>query len=172
MKQLPEKVHELDVHLTEMMKAVNTSLAKKENDDDSKASPVPEEKKGGGGGAAFTKIAGANLGKIMYHKMMTTEPDQTARNVRVETKMNAVQLSKHEQRRLLDPDFESSNPPPSAQHFMAGKLNNTEDDEEAAHKGVVDRDTVKKLAKLVLMKDAAEKKRKKLMERLEREDDE
>ena len=111
-KQLPEKVHELDVNLTEMMKAVNTSLAKKENDDDSKASPVPEEKKGGGGGAAFTKIAGANLGKIMYHKMMTTEPDQSPRNVRVHTKLNMVQLGKAAQITLLDPDYMDKHPPP------------------------------------------------------------
>jgi hypothetical protein len=177
-KQLPDKIHELDIHLTEMMKTVSANLAKKENDDAS--SPVPagdtSEGKGPSGDGTFAKLAGANLGKIMYHKMMTTEPDQTPRNVRVATKMNAMQLGKHEQRRLLDPNFETSNPPPSAAHMVhSSALNNTEGDEDQPHKGVVDRDTVKKLSKLVVSKVAAEKKRlameqRKLMEKLEAED--
>lgn len=161
-----------------MMKAVSANLAKEESDEGASPSVDVEKTTGGGGGdgGSFAKIAGANLGKIMYHKMMTTEPDQTPRNVRVATKLNTEQLNKHEQRRLLDPNFETNNPPPSAVHMATtSKINNTEDDEEGGHKGVVDRDTVKKLAKLVLGKDAAEKKKialaaKRLQEKFEQED--
>ena len=157
-KDLPEKIHELDINLTEMMKAVSANLAKK--GEEGQEDDADQQNNNKQGGATFTKLAGSNLGKIMYHKMMTTDPDQSPRNVRVETKMNAVQLGKHAQRTLLDPNFELTNPPPSAQHMPFQRLigSSFEESEEETSQ-VIDRTTVKKLANLVVTKDMSEKKR-------------
>ncbi|GMH94753.1 hypothetical protein TrVE_jg11067 [Triparma verrucosa] len=155
-KNLGESIHLLDADLTEMMKAVAANLTMKDDDDITVESP----QKGNDGNQSFSKMAGNNLGKIMYHKMMTTEPDQSPRNVRVHTKLNMVQLGKHAQITLLDPSFMNDNPPPSAQHFMPNSrlLHDVHDDEQAT---VVDRDTVKKLAKLVVTQDETEKRKAK-----------
>jgi len=93
------------------------------------------------------------LGKIMYQKIMNTDPDQTPRNVRVITKMNAVQLGKFAQRTLLDPNFEKNNPPPSASegHRKHQRHLDVFDDEEEAVEEPVGRGTVKKLSRLILV---------------------
>jgi len=159
-----------------MMKAVSANLAKKESDEGASPSVDVEKTTGGGGGdgGSFAKIAGANLGKIMYHKMMTTDPDQTPRNVRVVTKMNAVQLGKFAQRTLLDPQFEKINPPPSAQHDRMRQkhqqhLNEFDSDsDEEMMDEVVERETVKKLSKLILV-DENRNKRRELAEKIKAE---
>ena len=106
----------------------------------------------------------------MYHKMMTTEPDQTYRNVRVETRLNWNQLGKHAQRTLLDPSFETQHPPPSAQNYQQpARLFSSEEGEEG-YVPVVDRNTVKKLANLVVtQEDLAAQKLKKKKRREEEE---
>ncbi|GMI11909.1 hypothetical protein TrRE_jg1473, partial [Triparma retinervis] len=154
-KDLPEKMHELDLSLTEMMKIVSANLAKKGEEggaEDDGGSPEGAK----GGANTFSKLAGPNLGRIMYHKLMTTDPDQSPRNVRVTTKMNMVQLSKQAQRSLLDPEFEALNPPPSAARMFSGPGHSAaygrqggmgEEEEDAGV--VVDRTTVKKLANMV-----------------------
>jgi len=207
-KELPDKIHDLDLELTEMMKTVSANLQKKGEDgvgEDDGGSP--EGAKGGANTfskvrrsdgselpnvAAYTisnpfysslrsspnpfrdslrssQLAGPNLGKIMYHKLMTTDPDQSPRNVRVSTKMNMVQLSKQAQRSLLDPDFEQMNPPPSAQHMFTGPGHGASGyygrGHNAAEEGqdmgvVVDRTTVKKLANMVVTKDLNERLKK------------
>jgi len=163
--EMPDKIHELDNKITEMMKVVSANLAKKEEAAESVNSPTNENKESGvsGEGQSFNKIAGANIGKIMYHKMMTTDPDQTPRNVRVVTKMNAVQLGKFAQRTLLDPQFEKLNPPPSAQQERAKPktqmLLDDEESEEEMMEEVVERETVKKLSKMILIDDSRSKRK-------------
>ena len=99
----------------------------------------------------------------MYHKMMTTEPDQSYRNVRVQTRLNINQLGKHAQRTLLDPSFEVANPPPSAQNYQAPSRLFSGEEGEEGYVSVVDRNTVKKLANLVVTQEdlAAQKLMKK-----------
>ncbi|GMH88058.1 hypothetical protein TL16_g11046 [Triparma laevis f. inornata] len=164
-KNLSESIHLLDVDLTEMMKAVSANLAKKD-DEEIGDSPTRDR---GDGNQSFSKIAGNNLGKIMYHKMMTTEPDQSPRNVRVHTKLNMVQLGKAAQITLLDPDYMDKHPPPSAAHNVRNSRL-LEDAVEEGQATFVDRDTVKKLAKLVVTQDTTEK-RKKQRKRTENEEE-
>ena len=83
--------------------------------------------------------------------------------------MNAIQLGKFAQRTLLDPQFEKVNPPPSAQHDRVrtkNQIHDESDSEEEMMDEVVERETVKKLSKLILVdenrnkrKEAAEKAR-------------
>jgi hypothetical protein len=161
-------MHELDLELTEMMKTVSANLAKKgeEGGGAEEDGGSPEGTKGGAN--TFSKLAGPNLGRIMYHKLMTTDPDQSPRNVRVHTRMNMTQLSKQAQRSLLDPNFEATNPPPSAQRMFSGPGHSANygrqemDDDDMAV--VVDRTTVKKLANMVVTKDLNEKAKKKKRE--------
>ena len=156
-KELPEKLHDLDTQLSDKMKIVTAYISKKE-DSDKEGGSSPDKNAGDGGDqTSFSRMVGGQLGKIMFHKLMTTDPDQTPRNVRVSTFLTQEELMKYNQRMLLDPNFEKSIPPTSAKGLEQRIAHEPDVDDPDAK--VIDRDMIKKLTKLVLTKDDQLKKK-------------
>ena len=177
--QLPEYLRELDGRLTGMMKSVSEALAL---DDAGASSSTKEGKKqaedadsvksGGGGGEVllpFGKLQSEKLQKMLYHKLMLTNPDQGPRNVRVRAKPGLADLERYNQRKLMtaglyedppgiieDDVSEFAAPTNGDRTGTSGTAVETEPQEK---EGFVDRDTVKRLSTLIVNREEPKKRR-------------
>ena len=191
--QLGEYLRELDTKLTVKMKAVSEALASE--DAGGPQSPTSP----GGGGASFAtqqgspdhktdtllpfgKLQSEKLQKMLYHKLMLTNPDQGPRNVRVRVKPSLSDLERYAQRKLmtggagedkldLEDDVEEFAPPEPAAGAAASSPDHApppgspddaspaEKEDETVMETVVDRDTVKRLSTLICQKNPVRKEK-------------
>ncbi|CAM9265222.1 unnamed protein product [Phaeothamnion confervicola] len=139
-EKLPEVFAQLDAKISQMMKAVNAALIK---EDRGPAGGAP------GAGASdgkdsFSKIDSANVNKVLYHNMMATELDTSARNVRV-APARPDDSDKSKRKILLGPEYISDNEASDGDR-PAGAADELRDP-------FVDRATIKKLSQLIVSRD-------------------
>jgi len=192
-EQLPEYLRELDTKLTVKMKAVSEALALE--DTNGSVSPSGAAPSGGYGAAGavgseaglkpgsevllpFGKLQSEKLQKMLYHKLMLTNPDQGPRNVRVRARPCLQDLERYTQRKLmtggqedrfdLEDDvsefaYPTQSGGPGAQAAVAAGDDDAALDVAAASKEdelrepVVDRDTVKRLSNLIITRENPKK---------------
>lgn len=159
--KLPEMFAQLDTKVSQMVKAVNAAVIK-----DDRAGGTNTKSKntntntGGSQGnntAAGTststngKFDGANVSRILYQNIMTTEPDMTPRNVRV-TPRPVEEAGKDKKKILLGHDYESDDEDKTE---IEDYNDRSIDDHQEPF---VDRATVKKLSVLIQGRDARSSK--------------
>ncbi|KAH8067949.1 hypothetical protein JL721_7168 [Aureococcus anophagefferens] len=155
-EQLPEYLRELDSKLTVKMKAVSEALALED-----------------------TNGSSEKLQKMLYHKLMLTNPDQGPRNVRVRARPCLQDLERYTQRKLMTGGLEDrfdleddvsefayptqgggggGGAPPAAggeDEGLEGVAAASKEDE--LREPVVDRDTVKRLSNLIITRENPKK---------------
>lgn len=193
-EQLPEYLRELDTKLTVKMKAVSEALALE--DTNGSVSPSGAQPSGSYGAAGavgseaglkpgsevllpFGKLQSEKLQKMLYHKLMLTNPDQGPRNVRVRARPCLQDLERYTQRKLmtggqedrfdLEDDVSEFAYPTEARGpgAQAAAVAAADDDaaldvaaaskEDELREPVVDRDTVKRLSNLIITRENPKK---------------
>ena len=191
-EQLPEYLRELDTKLTVKMKAVSEALALE--DTNGSVSPSGQGPQGTYGAAAvgsenglkpgsevllpFGKLQSEKLQKMLYHKLMLTNPDQGPRNVRVRARPCLQDLERYTQRKLMtggaedrfdleDDVSEFAYPTQGGGGGAAQQAAAVEDGdaldvataskEDELREPVVDRDTVKRLSNLIITRENPKK---------------
>ena len=192
-EQLPEYLRELDTKLTVKMKAVSEALALE--DTNGSVSPSGQGPQGTYGAAAvggeaglkpgsevllpFGKLQSEKLQKMLYHKLMLTNPDQGPRNVRVRARPCLQDLERYTQRKLMTGGLEDrfdleddvsefayptqgggggGGAPAAAvgeDEGLEGVAAASKEDE--LREPVVDRDTVKRLSNLIITRENPKK---------------
>ncbi|KAJ1460416.1 hypothetical protein M885DRAFT_509383 [Pelagophyceae sp. CCMP2097] len=172
--QLPEYLRELDVKLTIKMKAVSEALAQEDANaaPDGAAAAAAKPAYGAEGAKPpsevllpFGKLQSEKLQKMLYHKLMLTNPDQSARNVRVRARPGIGELEKYAQRKLMtqgldDGDIEDDVSEFASHAAAPAQPENAEATapmqslkEDETREPVVDRDTVKRLSNLIITRE-------------------
>lgn len=158
--KLAEYTRELDISLQSKLKALEQAI---QHDEATVASPSTVSGAAGvegadgsvrtSGGAKGKRQPAQEMSKMFYHKVMSTVPDSSPRNVRVTARWDLSELNRQTRRKAVEDNVEEDLILGNRADGDSGAAPRLEDEDKRPVTPVVDRATVKKLSSLIVQRD-------------------
>mmetsp|Transcript_12778 Transcript_12778/g.16472 ORF Transcript_12778/g.16472 Transcript_12778/m.16472 type:complete len:669 (-) Transcript_12778:230-2236(-) len=161
---LPDLVTLLDTKISQVMKAVNAALIKEDRGQSSMPTSVSPSRRGSRedlNGAdstkelSFSKLDTTNISKLLYHSLMTAEPDTSERNLRATRR--ASQVNEIDTKLLHVPEDAQEISTEDEDDLRAPETVKEDDFKDPT----LDREMIKKVSSMILGRDQGGKKKKK-----------